>query len=115
VRDLEEVLILTAAAFGVTAERIEGLTGVWVGSEKLAAIGVRISRWVTSHGFAFNVTTNLAHFGLIVPCGITDRGVTSLERLLMRSVEMVEVEDAAVRAFESVFARTAVTPTHSSL
>jgi lipoyl(octanoyl) transferase len=105
VRDLEEVLILTAAAFGVTAERIEGLTGVWVGSEKLAAIGVRISRWVTSHGFAFNVTTNLAHFGLIVPCGITDRGVTSLERLLGRAVDMVEVEDAAVRAFESVFQR----------
>jgi lipoyl(octanoyl) transferase len=108
VRDLEEVLILTAASFGVTAGRIEGLTGVWVGMEKLAAIGVRISRWVTSHGFAFNVTTDLSHFNLIVPCGITDKGVTSLERLLGRRVDMAEVEDAAVRMFETVFTRTAV-------
>ena len=81
VRDLEEALILAAATFGVTSGRLEGLTGTWVGPEKLAAIGVRISRWVTSHGFALNVTTNLSHFDLIVPCGIVDKGVTSLERL----------------------------------
>jgi lipoyl(octanoyl) transferase len=104
VRDLEEVLIQTAAAFGVDASRVAGLTGVWVGNEKLAAIGVRIARWVTSHGFAFNVTTNLDHFGLIVPCGITDRGVTSLARLLGRAVPMAEVESAVIRAFCSVFA-----------
>ena len=78
VRDLEEVMILMAASFGVKAGRIPGLTGAWVGDEKLAAIGVRIARWVTSHGFAFNVNTQLSHFGLIVPCGITDKGVTSL-------------------------------------
>ena len=78
VRDLEEVMIRMAAAFGITATRVKGLTGAWVGDEKLAAIGVRIARWVTSHGFAFNVTTALRHFDLIVPCGITDKGVTSL-------------------------------------
>src|SRR3954471_13207120 len=72
VRDLEEVMIRAAAVFGVTAERIAGLTGAWVGNGKVAAIGVRISRWVTSHGFALNVSTNLEHFGLIVPCGIRD-------------------------------------------
>ena len=82
VRDLEDVLIRTAADYGIEAGRVEGLTGVWVGDEKLAAIGVRIARWITSHGFALNVTTNLDHFDLIVPCGIADRGVTSLARLL---------------------------------
>ncbi len=84
VRDLEEVMILMAASFGVTAGRIPGLTGAWVGDEKLAAIGVRIARWVTSHGFAFNVNTQLSHFDLIVPCGITDKGVTSLHQLIGR-------------------------------
>jgi lipoyl(octanoyl) transferase len=103
VRDLEEVLIRAAGAFGVSAARSAGLTGIWVGHQKLAAIGVRIARWVTSHGFAFNVTTNLAHFNLIVPCGITDKGVTSLERLLGRPVPMAEVEDAVIRAFRDVF------------
>lgn len=109
VRDLEEVLIQTAAHFGVTAARLPGLTGIWVGSEKLAAIGVRIARWVTSHGFAFNVSTNLSHFNLIVPCGIADKGVTSLERLLGRPVAMAEVEDALVPAFCRVFDRRQVT------
>ena len=108
VRDLEEVLIKVSAEFGVTAARVAGLTGVWVGQEKLAAIGVRISRWITSHGFAFNVATNLDHFQLIVPCGITDRGVTSLERLLDRGVQMSLVEDAAIRAMASVFGRNPV-------
>lgn len=108
VRDLEEVLIQMAATFGIEAGRVRGLTGVWVGSDKLAAIGVRIARWVTSHGFAFNVTTDLSHFGLIVPCGITDKGVTSLERLLGREILMAEVEDAAVEAFTSVFRRQTI-------
>lgn len=108
VRDIEEALIRTAATFGVVAGRSRGLTGAWVGSEKLAAIGVRIARWVTSHGFAFNVTTNLSHFGLIVPCGISDKGVTSLERLLGREVPMAEVETAAIDAFGEVFQRQPV-------
>jgi lipoyl(octanoyl) transferase len=105
VRDIEEVMIRVAARFGVSAGRVDGLTGIWVGREKLGAIGVRIARWVTSHGFAFNVTTDLAQFGLIVPCGITDRGVTSLEQLLGRTIAMSDVEDAAVQAFADVFER----------
>lgn len=108
VRDLESVLIRAVLAFGVDAGRTAGMTGVWVGSAKLAAIGVRISRWITSHGFALNVTTNLAHFGFIVPCGLHHRGVTSLEALLARPVAMVEVEDAVVRAFSTVYERLAV-------
>ena len=105
VRDLEAVLIQVAASFGIAAGRQPGLTGAWVGDAKLAAIGVRISRWVTSHGFALNVATDLRHFDLIVPCGIRDKEVTSLERLLGRPVPMAEVEAATISAFTSVFAR----------
>jgi len=108
VRDLEEVIIRAAAAFGIAAGRSTGLTGAWVGDEKLAAIGVRIARWITSHGFALNVSTNLSHFGLIVPCGITDKGVTSLEKLLGHPVPMPDVEDAALDAFCAVFERKAL-------
>ncbi len=108
VRDLEEVLIRMAARFGVSATRVSGLTGIWVGDDKLAAIGVRIARWVTSHGFAFNVTTNLRHFGLIVPCGITGKGVTSLEALVGQPVRMTDVADAAVAAMAEVFERDPV-------
>src|SRR5213593_3153186 len=103
VRDLEDVLIRTAADYGIEPRRVSGLTGVWVGDEKLAAIGVRISRWVTSHGFALNVTTDLDYFSLIVPCGIADRGVTSLARLLGRDVETGEVEARLVAHFCAVF------------
>ncbi|MGH9371112.1 MAG: lipoyl(octanoyl) transferase LipB [Vicinamibacterales bacterium] len=110
VRDLEQVMIDAAAAFGVAAERVPGLTGAWVGSDKLAAIGVRISRWITSHGFAFNVTTDLSHFRFIVPCGIADRGVTSLGRLLGRTVPMRQVEDQVLAAFSRAFNRELVEP-----
>jgi lipoyl(octanoyl) transferase len=106
-RDLEEVLIRAAADFDVSAERVAGLTGVWVGREKLAAIGVRSSRWVTSHGFAFNVATNLDHFGLIVPCGIADRGVTSLVRLGCPA-SLPEVADRVAARFCEVFEREIV-------
>jgi lipoyl(octanoyl) transferase len=109
VRDLEEVLIRTAGDYGVTAQRIEGLTGAWVGGEKLAAIGVRIARWVTSHGFALNVATDLEYFRLIVPCGIADRGVTSLERLVGRPVNRREVEARVIERFCEVFDREALT------
>jgi len=102
VRDLEEVLIRTAGDFGVSGQRISGLTGVWVGDEKLAAIGVRISRWVTSHGFAFNVSTDLDHFGLIVPCGIADRGVTSLAKL-GSSASRGEIEAKLINNFIEIF------------
>src|SRR5881628_2646241 len=103
IRDLEEVLIRTAADYGVEAGRVEGLTGVWVGREKLAAIGVRIARWITSHGFALNVSTDLDYFNLIVPCGIADRGVTSLERLLGRRVDPAEVQGRVSEHFAKLF------------
>jgi lipoyl(octanoyl) transferase len=109
VRDLEETLIEAVATFGIAAGQVPGLTGIWVdtpdGQSKLAAIGVRISRWVTSHGFALNVNTDLSRFGLIVPCGIADKGVTSMERLLGRQSSMDEVADAVEEAFTAVFDR----------
>ena len=107
VRDLEEVMIRTCADYGIAASRIAGLTGTWVGAEKIGAIGIRISRWITSHGFAFNVRTDLDHFKLIVPCGISDRGVTSLERLTGRTIALDAVEDALIRRFSEVFERRA--------
>ena len=109
VRDLEEVMIRTCADYGLEAGRIAGLTGTWLGTnevaEKVGAIGVRISRWITSHGFAFNVSTRLDHFQLIVPCGISDRAVTSLEKATGRMIPVVEVEDRIIRHFASVGAR----------
>lgn len=105
VRDIEEVLIKTINDFAVKGERISGLTGVWVGDEKVAAIGVRIARWITSHGFALNVTTDLNYFQMIVPCGITDKGVTSLSRLLDRQVDMKEVARSFAVRFGEVFER----------
>ncbi len=110
VRDLEEVMIRTCAGFGVHANRIAGLTGAWVGNDKIGAIGVRISRWITSHGFAFNVNTNLDFFNLIVPCGIADRGVTSLAKLTGHSHGLQTVEDVLVRHFLDVFQSTTAEP-----
>jgi lipoyl(octanoyl) transferase len=110
VRDVEEVMIRACADYGVTAGRIKGLTGTWVGDEKIGAIGVRISRWITSHGFAFNAATNLAHFQLIVPCGIADHGVTSLEKVSDRQVALADVEDALIRHFAGVFDRSVMPP-----
>ena len=103
VRDLEEVMIRTVNDFGVRALRIPGLTGVWVGERKLAAVGVRVSRWVTSHGFAMNITTDLDDFSLIRPCGISDKGVTSLAQLADDDVSSVRVADSLVRHFSDVF------------
>ena len=106
VRDLEEVLIRAVSDFGIEAGRIAGLTGIWVGPDKLAAIGVRISRWITSHGFALNVATDLSRFGLIVPCGITDKGVTSMEHVLGHPVPMDEVGRAVASRFAETFGRS---------
>jgi lipoate-protein ligase B len=102
-RDLEEVLIRLLARFGVEAGRSEGQTGVWVGRRKVAAIGVAIRRWVTYHGFALNVCPDLGHFGLIVPCGIRGKGVTSLEKLLGRPVSVAEVKVPLVECMVEVF------------
>lgn len=109
VRDLEEVLIRACRDFGVTASRERGLTGVWVTTtpqqlpRKIAAIGVRISRWITSHGFALNVTTDLRFFDLIVPCGIADRGVTSLAIETQTVPSLSKVEHSLIQHFADVF------------
>ena len=105
VRDIEEVLIRSIADFGIAGERISGFTGVWVGNEKVAAIGVRIARWITSHGFSLNVNTDLDYFQMIVPCGITDKGVTSLSRLLGQPLDMNDVTRIVARRFAEVFER----------
>ncbi len=109
VRDLEEVLIRTLAGFGIRAERSpvpERVTSVWAGNDKVAAIGIHIARWVTTHGFALNVTNEpLAHFAGIVPCGITDGGVTSMERLLGRPVGLAELLDPVRSHFSDIFGR----------
>jgi lipoyl(octanoyl) transferase len=106
VRDLETVLIRVLSAYGIDGARKPGLTGVWVDDEKVAAIGVRVSSgWITSHGFALNVNTDLRFFDSIVPCGIPDHGVTSLGSLLGREVVMTEVEARVVEAMAEVFDR----------
>jgi len=117
VHDLEEALIRALAGFGLAADRREGKTGVWIGSEKIAAIGVQISSGITSHGFALNVSTDLSYFDLIVPCGIRDAGVTSMSRALGRSVEVADFLTAVAESFGEVFSRrmnwtTAVPTTH---
>jgi len=103
VRDLEEVMIRVCADYGIAAHRVDGLSGAWVETEKIGAVGVRISRWITSHGFAFNVNTRLEDFQLIVPCGIADRGVTSLRKLLDEELSIEEVEDRFIHRFAEVF------------
>ena len=110
VRDLEAMLIQAVATFGIAAHRLPRLTGVWVGDDKLAAIGVRIARWVTSHGFALNVSTKLEHFNLIIPCGIVDKGVTSIERLTGQSTPIEKVVPAVADAFAAVFDRVVASP-----
>ena len=120
VRDIEEVLIRTCNQWGIQAERLDGFTGVWVphpsrGFEKVAAIGVRIARWVTSHGFAFNINADLDFFRLIVPCGISDRGVTSLQRVLGHRVDPDAVSESIAHHFGAVFAREVVTDAQGAL
>ena len=103
-RDLEEVLIRVARAVGVRADRVAGRTGVWTREGKLGAIGVRVSSgWITSHGFALNVTTDLSYFDRIVPCGLAGDAVTSLERLLGRRLRMSDVMEETAEAFGQVF------------
>jgi lipoyl(octanoyl) transferase len=97
VSDLEETMIRVCAGYGLSAGRVAGRNGAWIGERKVGAVGVRISRWITMHGFALNVSTDLSQFEAIVPCGIADAGVTSLSRELGRVVPMAEVEEAAAR------------------
>ena len=100
---IEEALIRVLATYGVQAHTDPDYIGVFVGNDKIAALGVAVHQRVSFHGFALNVNTNLEHFRLILPCGIQDRGVTSLERLLGRPVDLQEVESRVIRAFEEVF------------
>lgn len=102
-RSLEEVFIGVAAEYGLAASRVPGFTGVWVGQNKLVAMGVHISRWITSHGFAFNINTDLRYFEWIVPCGIRGKGVTSLQKLLGETVDAQDVAKRVVRQFGEVF------------
>ncbi|RMD93589.1 MAG: lipoyl(octanoyl) transferase, partial [Calditrichaeota bacterium] len=102
-RDLEECLIRTLSDFEIRAGRIEGLTGVWVENKKVAAIGVKLSRWITKHGFALNVNTNLSYFNHIVPCGISDKPVTSMQQLLGDEVDMAAVIRQVIVHFEEIF------------
>ena len=126
VRSLEEAMIRATAEFGVSARRVPGRTGVWVdiagnhaGSpheeEKLGAIGVHLSRWVTSHGFAYNVATDLRYFDLIVPCGIADKRATSLEKLLNRRVELREVSSRVTTHLGKLFGLELVTADRGAL
>ena len=100
---LEEVFIRVVGEFGIQAGRITGARGVWIGSDKLVAMGVHVSRWVTSHGFAFNVNTDLRFFDWIVPCGLHGKGVTSLQKILGRPVSMREATELVIRHFGTVF------------
>jgi lipoyl(octanoyl) transferase len=102
-RNLEEAIILTCADYGLQTDRIDGLTGVWMEDRKIAAIGIKVSRWITMHGFAFNVNTDLKLFSGIIPCGITDKAVTSLEYELGHKIEMREVKEKLVKNFRKVF------------
>ncbi len=102
-RRVEELLIHTLSDYGIKAHRRQGFTGVWVGSDKVAAIGVAFSRWVASHGFALNVDPYMPHFRLIHPCGIRDAGITSMSRLLGRPVEMKGVCEAVAERFCECF------------
>lgn len=106
-RNVEEALIRTLAGYGLEGSRTAGQTGVWVGNDKVAAIGIGVRQWVTWHGFALNISTDMDAFRLIVPCGIRDRGVTSLERVLGHPVDPAEVTSRVIRSFEEVFGEEA--------
>ncbi len=119
VEQLEEVMIRATADFGIAAKRVEGQHGAWIetpaGEEKLGALGVHLSRWVTSHGFAYNVSTDLRYFDLIVPCGIGDKPATSLERALGRDVSIEEASGRIATHFSEIFERELVTVSPQAL
>jgi lipoate-protein ligase B len=102
---LEEVMIRAVAAYGIQAGRQPGMTGAWVGDRKIGAIGVRVEKWVTSHGFALNATTDLSGFDLIIPCGLQGKGVTSIARETGRDVDLDELRRSVAAIFGKVFGR----------
>ncbi len=105
-RSLEQLTIEVLKEFGILANRVEGLTGVWVGDEKIAAQGVRLSRWVSMHGFSLNVNPDLSVYDGIIPCGIFDRGVTSIQKLLGITQKMAKVKSLVIDKFNQIFARS---------
>jgi lipoate-protein ligase B len=105
-RSLEQLTIEVLKEFGILANRVEGLTGVWVGDEKIAAQGVRLSRWVSMHGFSLNVNPDLSFYDGIIPCGIFDRGVTSIQQLLGITQKMAKVKSLVIDKFNQIFARS---------
>ena len=105
-RSLEQLTIDVLGEFGILAHRVEGLTGVWVGDEKIAAQGVKLSRWVTMHGFSLNVDPDLSFYDGIIPCGIFDRGVTSMQRLLGTTQKMGKVKSLVIDKFNQIFIRS---------
>lgn len=111
-RTLEEVIIRTCADFGIETGRIDGLTGVWAGNEKICAMGIRCSRWVTMHGFALNVNTDLSYFNHIVPCGISDKAVTSMQKLLKKQIKQADVKKSIVNHLSELFE---VTPKNKTI
>jgi lipoyl(octanoyl) transferase len=119
-RNLEEVIIRTLAHYGIESGRLAGSTGVWLDADvkgkarKICAMGVRCSRWVTMHGFALNINTDLRYFDYIVPCGITDKSVTSLQKELGRLVDEQEVKNLLIEKFEEVFEAEILTAVHAS-
>lgn len=102
-RTLEEVIIKVCNEYGLSAGRVEGYTGVWIQDRKIAAIGIKISRWVTMHGFALNVNTNLDLFNGIIPCGISDKSVTSLQKELGKEISLTEVKEKIIYHFLNEF------------
>ena len=102
-RSLEQLIIDTLAEYGITAERKVGLTGVWVGDEKIAALGVRVTRWVTMHGFALNVTPDLIYYSGIIPCGIFEYGVTSMAKLVTNEITVNSVKRVLTKMFMNQF------------
>lgn len=114
-RNLEELLIRALKDFGIEGQREQGMTGVWVKGEKIAALGVKVSRWITMHGFALNVNVDLSKFDRIIPCGIFHKGVTSMERLLGGALSMDDVARSVCEAFEEVFECRTVSMTSEGL
>lgn len=102
-RQLEELIIRTLSEYGIEGKRISGLTGVWVNNEKICALGIKVSKWVTMHGFAININTDLSYFDKIIPCGIRDKGVTSLQKILQKKVDVEEVKNKLLKYFKEIF------------
>lgn len=107
-RGLEEIIMLTCNDYGIKTERNPKYTGVWIGSRKIAAIGIKVSRWITMHGFAFNVNTDLEYFGGIIPCGIRDKEVTSLKKELGKEIDLIDVKEKLLHNFQKYFGYNSV-------